>query len=214
MLKYCINQINYFKIFKVWTLCSSEGAGISYEPYCGKSTSVQDLGLGQGPNTVLQLASNAKLVHGEGLMFDNLFTSFDLLTRLSEKGLAGTGTVRQNRLNRVNIIKKKDMEKKTVARGTSEAVFNEDQVLTCWKDNKPVYIASNKYGMEPFTTCTRFNRTERRTIIIPVPSCVHQYNLKMGGVDIMDNMVACYRIKFRNIEDIINISCIFLISRP
>ena len=86
------------------------------------------------------------------IFFDNLFTSFDLLERLSERGLGGTGTVRQNRLNRVPIVKKKELEKKTVERGTFEAVFNGDQVLVAWKDNKGVYMGSNKYGVDPLST--------------------------------------------------------------
>ena len=109
-----------FDFFQVWALCTDTGAGVWYEPYCGRDTNVDDVGLGQGPNTVLQLAENAGLVPGEELFFDNLFTSFDLLEKLSEKGLGGTGTVRQNRLNQVPIVKKKMLEKNTVERGTSE----------------------------------------------------------------------------------------------
>ena len=84
---------------------------------------MDDLGLGQGPNIVLQLAEKSSLVHGDELFFDNLFTSFDLLEKLSERGLGGTGTVRQNRLNRVPIVKKKELEK-TVGRGTFQTMFN------------------------------------------------------------------------------------------
>jgi hypothetical protein len=41
----------------------------------------------------------------------NLFISFPLLEKLSEMEIAGTGLVRQNRLHRVEIIKKQDIEK-------------------------------------------------------------------------------------------------------
>ena len=197
--------------FQVWALCTDTGAGVWYEPYCGRDTRVEDLGLGQGPNTVLQLAKNAGLVPGEELFFDNLFTSFDLLEQLSENGLGGTGTVRQNRLNRVPIAKKKDIEKKSVERGTSQAVFNEDQVLVVWKDNKAVYMGSNKYGMDPPSTCNRFNRIQRQSVVVPVPACVKEYNRGMGGVDLLDNLVACYRILYRKIEDTItNFLCFFI----
>ena len=104
---------------------------------------MDDLGLGQGPNIVLQLAEKSSLVHGDELFFDNLFTSFDLLEKLSERGLGGTSTVRQNRLNRVPIVKKKELEK-TVGRGTFQTMFNKYQVLIAWKDNKAVYMGSNK----------------------------------------------------------------------
>jgi hypothetical protein len=59
---------------------------------------------------------------GSELFFDNLFTSFPLLTRLSEMEIAGTGTVRQNRLHRLPIASKKDLEKKTTPRGTTDVL--------------------------------------------------------------------------------------------
>ncbi len=46
-------------------------------------------------------------------------------------GIAGTGTVHQNRLHRVPIIDKKEVEKKVVPRGFSQTVFRNDQVKTC-----------------------------------------------------------------------------------
>jgi hypothetical protein len=58
---------------------------------------VEDKGLGQGPNVVLQLVEKAELLPGSDVFFDNLFTSFPLLERLSEMNISGTGTVRQNR---------------------------------------------------------------------------------------------------------------------
>ena len=74
---------------------------------------------------------------------DNLFTSFPLLNKLSQMGIAGTGTVRQNRLNKVEIQTKKELLKKNVKRGHLESTFMDDQVLCAWKDNKPVFVASN-----------------------------------------------------------------------
>ena len=39
--------------FKVWAICTSDGAALHLEPYCGKSNRIHDFGLGQGPNVVL-----------------------------------------------------------------------------------------------------------------------------------------------------------------
>jgi hypothetical protein len=66
------------------------------------------------------------LCPGSEIYFDNLFTSFPLLEKLSEMQLAGTGTVRQNKLNRIPIVKKKDLEKQD--RGTSEVLYQDDKV--------------------------------------------------------------------------------------
>ena len=45
-------------------------------------------------------------------IFDNLFTSVSLLTELSQRGIGGVGTVRENRLNGVPLVSKKVLEKK------------------------------------------------------------------------------------------------------
>jgi hypothetical protein len=114
-----------------------------------------------------------------------LFYSYYILT--------GTGTVRQNRLNKIPIAKKKDVEKKTVERGFSQTLYNDDQVLLVWKDNKAVYMASNKHGDAITNTCKRFCREKRVSIQVPIPAMVEDYNSKMGGVDLLDNLIACYR---------------------
>lgn len=116
---------------------------------------------------------------------------------MSEKGLAITGTVRANRLQKVPIIQKKELEKKSVDRGHSQALYKDDQVLVAWKDNKGVYVASNKHGAEQQASCSRFCRTKRQSIQVPIPKMVTAYNSFMGGVDLLDNMVACYRVGYR-----------------
>ena len=78
-------------------ICDKQGWLIHTEPYCGKSTLVVDLGMGQGPNVVMGLAGNADVSPGDHLFFDNLFTTILLLEKLSEMGIGGTGTMRQNR---------------------------------------------------------------------------------------------------------------------
>jgi len=97
----------------------------------------------------------------------------------------------------VPIIAKKDLEKKTVPRGHTDVLYKEDLILVGWKDNKGVYMASNKFGADTSSNCRRFCRTERKNVMVPIPAMVQHYNSGMGGVDLMDNMVACYRIPFR-----------------
>ena len=111
--------------------------------------------------------------------------------------LAGTGTVRQNRLNKVPVKKKATLEKKNIPRGTNDVVYREDAVLVGWKDSKAVYCASNKYKGTSNSTCSRYNRLERKYIEVQIPECIQAYNSGMGGVDIMDKMVAGYRPKYR-----------------
>ena len=112
----------------------------------------------------MDLVQKTQLPPGCEVFFDNLFTSFPLLDKLSEMGIAGTSTVRQNRLAKVPIVIKKEVLKKTVERGFQETLNKGDQILVCWKDNQPVYLASNKFSAERSATVGRFCRTQRKKI--------------------------------------------------
>ena len=72
---------------------------------------------------VLGLVEKAGIKPGSEVYMDNLFTTFPLLEKLSEKGIGGTGTIRQNRLNKIPIKSKKDMEKKNIPRGEIDALY-------------------------------------------------------------------------------------------
>jgi hypothetical protein len=74
--------------------------------------------------------------------------------------LAGTGTVRQNRLNRVPVKNKSDLEKKNVPRGTMDVVYKDDVALVGWKDSKAVYCASNQFKGTSQSSCSRYNPAE------------------------------------------------------
>lgn len=82
------------------------------EPYCGSSTQLTVSGNGQGYDVVIGLAEKVGVRAGCHLFFDNLFTSVSLLTELSQRGIGGVGTVRENRLNGVPLVSKKVLEKK------------------------------------------------------------------------------------------------------
>ena len=150
--------------FKIWAMCTADGSGVCFEPYCGRSTLIKDRGLGQGPNVVLDLVEKTDLLPGTELFFNSIFTSFPLLEQLSDKQLAGTGTVRQNRLHKVPIMTSKEMDKKDHKRGSTDIVYKDDIVLVNWKDNKPVHVASNKFGAAALNTYRRWSRAEYKAL--------------------------------------------------
>ena len=153
--------------------------------------------MGQGPNVVVDLVKKAKLVPGSEVYVDNLFTSFPLSREMSDREIGITGTMRQNRLNKVPIHKKKELEKKDVVRGTFETVYKGDQMCVSWKDNKAVYMGSNQYGPHPITTVSQYIREAKAKLQVPCPNLVKQYNKNMGGVDLLDSMVATYQVSWR-----------------
>ena len=128
--------------FKIWTCATSDGMPAWFEPYCCTNTLIRDQGLGQGPNVVLGLVEKAGLRPGMRVTFDNLFTSIALISRLSELGIGGTGTIRQNRRTTIPIPDKKEAER-TMKRGEFKCLYKDDMAICCWRDNRPVYVMSN-----------------------------------------------------------------------
>jgi hypothetical protein len=76
-------------------------------------------------------------------------------------------------------------------------MFTDDKCVTVWRDNKPVYTASNSYSGVSSERVRRWNRQEREYIDLPIPRSVAKYNKGMGGVDLLDAMVAKYRGRVR-----------------
>ena len=97
-------------------------------------TQIEDYKLGCGGNVVADLVTKAGVRPGSEIYMDNYFTSLPLLKHLSEKGIAGTGTMRFNRIQKAPIKSKKAIEKKDVARGTTDTVFSDDSICVGWKD--------------------------------------------------------------------------------
>ena len=94
--------------------------------------------MGQGPNVVVDLVEKAGLVKWSEVYVDNLFTSFPLLREMSARGIGCTGTIWQNRLNKVPLPKKKELEKKDMERGTFQTVYRGDKV--CVSKHAKIYL--------------------------------------------------------------------------
>jgi hypothetical protein len=120
----------------------------------------------------------------------------DLLDHMGDKELGVTGTMRKNRIYGIPLPTQKEVEK-NFKRGDCQAVYTTTNTVIVWKDNKPVYMASNCDGLEPMGTCQRFSKQEKGYIAVPQPSINSLYNQFMGGVDLIDNAEKNYAITMR-----------------
>lgn len=132
------------------------------------------------------------------LYFDNLFTSTSLLIHLRERNYDGTGTFRENRVPKnclfspVNFIKKQErgyFEQQTCSK--------EKVTIVKWLDNAIVTIGSTCHGSQPIRKVSRYSRKQKKILSLPQPALINKYNKFMGGTDLMDQNVGCYRIGIR-----------------
>ena len=69
--------------------------------------------------------------------------------------------------------------------------------MVVWKDNKAVYVGTNHHSPEEVFTVKRWCRVAKAEMAVNQPGCIKYYNQSMGGVDLVDQMVSCYRSKIR-----------------
>jgi hypothetical protein len=66
-----------------------------------------------------------------------------------------------------------------------------------WNDNSIVTVAGNNGTTQPLAKAKRYNRKERKSVLVPQPKVIFDYNQQMEGVDLHDNGIANYRIRVR-----------------
>lgn len=180
-------------------LCGKSGLAYDFVCYQGSTTEFDPRMLdkfGSGATMVLHLAQRIQN-SGHKLFFDNYFSTFQLFEVLAQKKIYAAGTIRLDRFAKP-FSTDGDMKKKV--RGHSEEVVSSDRSVVCvkWFDNKCVALASNYIGIGTTDKAHRFDKSTKEKITIDRPQVVKDYNTYMGGVDLMNQMIAYYRISIRS----------------
>ena len=105
----------------------SNGYRLHAEPYCGKDTNLPEIGLRQGSDVVLGMIEKCDLTKGSTMAMDNFFTTLPLLDKLTDMGMYGVGTIRENRLHGAPLKKKAALQKET--RGTFDYTSDRNNLL-------------------------------------------------------------------------------------
>ncbi|XP_053954185.1 piggyBac transposable element-derived protein 3-like [Anastrepha ludens] len=90
----------------------------------------------------------------------------------------------------------KELQKKQ--RGEFDFMCSDSGILFVkWNDNSVVTVGTNFDRTEPLHTVKRWSRQERRKVNAHQPKLIAEYNSGMGGVDLHDQALNTYYIKFR-----------------
>ncbi|XP_049779562.1 uncharacterized protein LOC126176448 [Schistocerca cancellata] len=122
-----------------------------FEVYTGKAT--QDSSFTLGENVMLHLTESYMQSH-RLIVFDNFFTSYNLMKSLNERGLFEVGTLRTNRMGLPGMIKKQDKLQ------WGQFMFKTKGCVPAikWRDNKTVTILSIYHSPKDVTFVNRKNR--------------------------------------------------------
>lgn len=185
--------------YKMWVRAGISGYVYCFELYQGASCTNSAVSeCGAAGDVVLRLTHD---LHGKNykVYADNFFTSMPLVMKLKEQQLWYVGTVRANRLRGAEKkLKPVKLLQKEGRGSVSICTSNEDITVSRWIDNSAVHVISSYAGKEPISTAQRFSRKDKKFIDIQRPYSIELYNKHMGGVDLMDSLVALYRNDVRN----------------
>nr|CAH7730400.1 unnamed protein product [Callosobruchus chinensis] len=185
--------------YKVWAGTTRLGYIVWFDPYQGSSgilcDKYKDMGL--GASVVLQYVDVLlKSGYRPYIYFDNFFTSFWLLAVLQQRGIKGTGTIRENRIPSDPLENSKTMKKRI--RGSLCHIVGNGTVLLCkWRDNNVTAVATNALSVTPLNKVKRYSRSEHKHIYVDQPHVIKKYNENMGGVDRSDQNIGNHRIGIR-----------------
>ncbi|XP_047543240.1 piggyBac transposable element-derived protein 4-like [Vanessa atalanta] len=176
--------------FKIWARCDSKtGYLYQFEIYTGKGDSMEDEGLGY--NVVIKLSTG--LPENTMLAFDNFFTSCNLMDALYQKNIFAVGTVRVNRKDLPEIMKRSQPKHLRLEKGQFAAVTAEPITAIKWLDTRDVTILTTAHHPTDtvFVKRTQKDGTKKEVLI---PKAIAQYTLTMGGVDHFDHFRSSYPI--------------------
>lgn len=187
--------------YKLFVLCDSSGLVHNFYFYTGNIPVVEGLpDLGASGNIVLMMSEVIPRNEKYLVYFDNWFASLRLFGVLSDLGIGALGTIRTDRFP--DLTFSHDSVMKKIGRGCYEEVktsVNGHEVRAIkWLDNRSVKLATTFDSAQPLDEVKRYDRTKKSEITIPIPHAVMTYNKFMGGVDLLDGLVAYYHIRIKS----------------
>ncbi|MPC56634.1 PiggyBac transposable element-derived protein 3 [Portunus trituberculatus] len=187
--------------YKIFVLSGIDGLVYNFKIYTGSISPVPGQpDVKASGNIVLDLLQPIPRGVWHKVYFDNWFNSPLLQVTLWKQGFCSLGTVRLNCVCGCQMPP--DAQMKKSGRGTSVIQVTEMDAVELrvvkWYDNRGVTLLTNYAAVEPLSTIKRWDSKGKQHVDIECPSIVMVYNKFMGGVDLLDSLLALYRINLRS----------------
>ncbi|XP_071580675.1 piggyBac transposable element-derived protein 4-like [Temnothorax nylanderi] len=147
--------------------------------YTGGDTDYQKFGMGITGDIVAHFLQ-PYFYKGHVMYVDNWYTSPTLAEFLHDRDTGICGTVKANRKGMPNLDKK-------LARGEVQVAHNDTWMAMKWEDKRSVRMLTSVHELEFCATGKKNYKTGEDII---KPTCVHEYNQNMGGVDNIDRQLS------------------------
>lgn len=184
--------------YKCWLLCSSSGYCYVFDVYCGKSQDKpRPNAMPVGAKVVIDLLDHVNEPSEHIVFFDNHFSTYALMVYLKKKGFRATGTVRENRIQKVPISTCKNLKKEP--RGCHDYRFDTENeiLLVKWHDNSVCSILTNYDYVKPLLSVKRWCNAQQEKRDFDQPAVFNSYNGGMGGVDSHNQCLSLYRVAIK-----------------
>ncbi|XP_028044838.1 piggyBac transposable element-derived protein 4-like [Monomorium pharaonis] len=142
--------------------------------YTGADTNYQKFGLGITGDIVAHFLQ-PYFYKGHVIYIDNWYTSPTLAEFLHDRDTGMCGTVKANRKGMPKLENK-------LERGEVQVAHNDVWMAIKWEDKRSVCMLTSVHELE-FCATEKKNYQTKEDII--KPTCIHEYNKNMGGVDIL-----------------------------
>ncbi|XP_041093551.1 piggyBac transposable element-derived protein 3-like isoform X2 [Polyodon spathula] len=186
--------------YTVFCLAGASGTAYDLEFYTRQTDHPAHLPcVGASGNVVIRLAQTIPPHCNYRLFFDNWFRSPELEIELAKMGIHSLGTVRLHRIP--NIKMPTDLHLKKEGQGSfvekTVAADDVDLKLVKWHDSRSVHLLSTFAGAYPDARVKRWDKKTKQQVNVKCPSVVKMYSKFMGGVDLLDSLLALYRTNVR-----------------
>lgn len=169
---YVLSEAKSGYIWKLIVYVGSETELLENSPY------------GHATNVIMTLMQDL-LGKGYCVYADNFYCSPESALALHKHNTDIVGTVRSNRKGLPKDILKKKLNKNEL---TATCEKNGKMMFVKWADKRDVTLLSSKHELE-------YTQVKRRGKDVLVPNLVQDYNLFMGGVDKVDQMLSAYPVE-------------------